>query len=412
MNNNKFELLTIGMEAKITHKITEKDVSTFVDLTGDNNPLHVDRKFASKTTFKQPVVHGMLTASFISTIIGTKLPGPGALWYEQKIKFINPVRIGTRITVIAKVVHKSLSQKIIILDTKIFDDKNKPLIEGEAKVKILVDGKSDIIPKNDISQESKIFAKKIKQGNDKDKAIIITGSSRGIGHSIAKDLALNGYPVVVNYLNNNIVAEDLVAEIKKIGGKAIAVKGDVSNKYDIENLVEKTFSEYDNIYGIVNNASGSIEMKDYIDFEWEDIEKQFNTQLKGSFNLTQAVLSHFLDMEEGVIVNIASTVVDSIPPAKWLPYNMAKAALVAETKTLANEYGPKGIRVNCVSPGMTQTDLIADIPEKAKIISRMQTPLRRLTEPQDIANIVTFLFSSKANFITGQNIRVSGGSIM
>ena len=91
---------------------------------------------------------------------------------------------------------------------------------------------------------------------------------------------------------------------------------------------------------------------------------------------------------------------------------MVKSALITSTKTLANEYGPNGIRANCVSPGMTNTDLIADIPDKIKMISKMQTPLRRLTQPEDVAKTVAFLFSPESSFITGQNIRVSGGSIM
>jgi|TARA_B100002003_G_scaffold76071_1_gene71078 acyl dehydratase len=90
-------IIYVGEEAEILHVIATKDVDTFAELTGDNNPLHVDDDFASKTTFKKRVVHGMLTASFISTIVGTKIPGSGSLWYEQQIRFIVPVRIGSRI---------------------------------------------------------------------------------------------------------------------------------------------------------------------------------------------------------------------------------------------------------------------------------------------------------------------------
>ena len=102
----KFESINIGDKAELTHKITKSDVEKFVDLTGDDNKIHVDKEYASKTTFKKPVAHGMLGASFISTIIGTKLPGDGALWFAQNIEFLQPVRIGDEITVKAEVIKK------------------------------------------------------------------------------------------------------------------------------------------------------------------------------------------------------------------------------------------------------------------------------------------------------------------
>lgn len=396
MMNDRFEKIQVGDEAEIFHTITAKDVDSFIDLTGDNNPLHVDEDYASKTPFKRPVVHGMLTASFISTIIGTRLPGPGSLWYEQQIRFVAPVRIGTKIRVWAKVRHKSDSQRIVVLETVVFDEHERRVIEGEAKVKIV--------------QQEKV--KEFAMSEKRTGAIIVSGASRGIGASIAKVLAAEGYPVIVNYFHSASQAKILVEEITKDGGRAIACRADVSNDQEVKEMVDLTLSTFQNIYGIVNNASGPIEIRDFAELAWDDIQRHIDIQLKGTFNVTQSVLPCFLDQGGGVIVNIASIVADHIPPAKWLPYNMAKSALVTFTKTLASEYGPKGIRANCVSPGMTQTDLIADIPEKVKMVAKMQTPLRRLATPEDIAGTVSFLFSEKSSFITGQNIRVCGGVVM
>ena len=396
MKIDKFEKITVGDEAEVFHTITAKDVDSFVNLTGDNNPLHVDEDYASRTIYNTPVVHGMLAASFISTIIGTKLPGPGSLWYEQQIRFVAPVRIGTKIRVWAKVRHKSNSQRILVLETVVFDENERRVIEGEAKIKML--------------QEEKIAGGTVSEKQTG--AIIVSGAGRGIGASIARGLAAEGYPVVVNYFKSAGQAEMLVEEITKNGGRAIACRADVSNDREVKKMVDQTLSSFDNIYGIVNNASGPIEMKDFAELAWDDVQSHIDIQLKGSFNVTQSVLPCFLSQGFGVIVNIASIVADNIPPAKWLPYNIAKSALVTFSKTLAAEYGPQGIRSNCVSPGMTQTDLIADIPEKAKMVAKMQTPLRRLATPEDIAKTVSFLLSEKTSFITGQNIRVCGGMVM
>ena len=413
MQENKFDAIQVGDEAEIFHTITTQDIDAFIDLTGDNNPLHTDIEFASKTNFRKPVVHGMLTASFISTIIGTKLPGPGALWYEQKLRFLNPARVGNKICVFVKVLHKSNAQKTLVLQTNVFDENKRILIEGEAKVRnldkenVLVDNKENKEErKESLGKDNLIDDSKIKG------AIIVSGASKGIGAVIAKNLAITGYPVIINYLNSVDSAESLVKDINDFGGRAIAIKADVSKMSEVKDMIAQTISTYKNIIGIVNNASAPIDAKDFINYEWNDIQKQINVQLKGSFNITKTVLPLFLNQKYGVIVNIASTVADHIPPAKWLPYNMVKSALITSTKTLANEYGPNGIRANCVSPGMTNTDLIADIPDKIKMISKMQTPLRRLTQPEDVAKTVAFLFSPESSFITGQNIRVSGGSIM
>jgi 3-oxoacyl-[acyl-carrier protein] reductase len=162
----------------------------------------------------------------------------------------------------------------------------------------------------------------------------------------------------------------------------------------------------------VNNASPSIESFDFAQLSWDIFQKHIDIQVKGAFHLTQAVLPHLLENQNGIIVNISSVYADNVPPVKLMPYSIAKAAIITFTRCLAAEYGHKGIRANCVSPGMTHTDLIINVPEKAKMVTKMQTPLRRLAIPEEIAGTVAFLFSDKAAFITGQNIRVCGGIVM
>ena len=117
----KYEDIVIGMKETLSHSITQSDIEKFVNLTGDDNKLHVDSEYASKTVFKKPVVHGMIGASFISTIIGTKLPGDGALWFSQTLEFLLPVRIGDVITVVAEVIKKHDRERIIELKIEILN---------------------------------------------------------------------------------------------------------------------------------------------------------------------------------------------------------------------------------------------------------------------------------------------------
>ena len=396
MSKDRFQQIRVGDQAELFHKITGEDVESFTKLTGDNNPLHVNDEYAASTSFKRRVVHGMLTASFVSTMIGTKLPGKGALWYEQQLRFLAPARIGEKIRIWAKVKHKSLSQRILTIETLVFGDGGRKLIEGEAKVKVLK-------PENKENQNLEVKEKG---------AVIITGASRGIGKAIAKELALSGYPVVVNYAKSMSQAEEVVRHINAQKGKAAAFQANVSDADAVKLMIDFVIEGFGYIAGIVNNASPPIGNLDFAQLSWDNIQKHLDVQIKGAFNLCQAVLPHFLDAEGGIVVNIASIVADNVPPIKWMPYTIAKTALVSFSRSLAVEYGPKAIRVNCVSPGMTQTDLIADVPEKAKMVAKMQTPLRRLATPEDIAGVVSFLFSAKAKHITGENIRVCGGTVM
>jgi 3-oxoacyl-[acyl-carrier protein] reductase len=424
MSEDRFASIAVGDEAEIFHTITESDVDAFAKLTGDNNPLHMDDKFAAKTSFKQRVVHGMLTASFISTMIGTKLPGQGSLWYEQQLYFMAPARIGEKIRIWVKVKQKSLSQRILQLETLVFGEGGRKLIEGEAKVKLLEPGIEEGGPSKAVDQRVVIVAGtspaigvaeiKGEQSSRENQrgAVIVTGASRGIGAAIAKDLALNGFPVIVNYNKNSSKAEDVVRHIKANNGKAIAYCADVSDLSRIKSMVDFALNEFGSIYGAVNNASPTIDNLDFSQIGWDDIQRYIDVQIKGPFFLCQTIMPHLLAAQKGVIVNIASIYADNVPPPKIMPYVMTKSALVGFSHSLAVEYGPKGININCVSPGMTQTDLIANLPEKAKLLAKMQTPLRRLGLPDDIAGVVAFLFSDRGKYITGENIRVCGGMIM
>lgn len=405
MNNeciDTFEQIEIGQTEEFFHRILESDIDTFCNLTGDDNPLHMDDNYASKTNFKERVVHGMLTASFISTMIGTRIPGKGALWYEQHIKFLAPVRIGDEIRVWAKVLHKSETQRIVVLETVIYNQHGKKVIDGEAKVKIV----------NQLSSENPQMINNNESISNHKGAVIITGAATGIGAATAIRLAKEGYGIIVNYRNHKNHAEQVVEKILDFGGRAMAVQADVTNKDSVDAMVSTALESYDTIEGVVNNASAPIDYLSFEDMTWSAMQLHFDVQILGAFNLSKAVLPHFLESQKGSIVNISSIYADNVPPVKMMHYTLAKTALVSFTKSLAVELGPKGIRVNCVAPGMTSTDMISDIPEKAKMVTKMMTPLRRLAQPEDVSASISFLIGEQSKYITGETIRVCGGQVM
>ncbi|NBV41298.1 MaoC family dehydratase, partial [bacterium] len=135
MTSKPFDAFQVGDVATLTHVITQSDIEKFVALTGDDNPLHVDKKYAKTTVFKEPVAHGMLGASFISTIIGKHIPGDGALWMSQSFEFLLPVRIGDTLTISAKILEKHDSQRMFVLETDIINQHKQLVVRGQAKVK-------------------------------------------------------------------------------------------------------------------------------------------------------------------------------------------------------------------------------------------------------------------------------------
>ena len=400
----KYNEIKVGDTETITKIISESDVSSFVDLTGDDNPLHVDENYAKNTSFKKRVVHGMLVASYISTVIGTKLPGKGALWLSQSLEFLSPVRIGDQITVSVEVIHKSDSQNVITLDVEIRTGENSIVQRGQANVKILETGSKSKGPSLQKSESKEL--------KNSEKVAIVTGSSRGIGRAVAIDLAKSGFNVIVNCKKDVVTAQELVDFINNKGFSAYLVKADVSNEAACSELVSEVIGKFGRIDVLVNNVSGNIVSSELKDLKWEKIIRDMNIQVGSAFHLSRLCSTHMVSNKFGRIINIGSIETEGVPTSGWYSYNISKSALNSLTKSLALELGPNGITVNTVSPGMTNTDLISEIPDKNRIIYKMQTPLRRLTEPNDVANMVSFLVTDSSSYITGENVKVCGGKVM
>jgi len=247
---------------------------------------------------------------------------------------------------------------------------------------------------------------------NKKNAAVITGASKGIGAGIAYKLSQEGFPVVINYLHSKEKAEKVLKKIKNNGGQGIIFQADVTNSDQVKEMFLKTKETFGNIDVLINNASGNIINKPFQDLDWDDVINQMNVLVKGAFNTCKQVIPIMENFGRGRIINITSIYSDGVPPAKIYDYVMAKSALSSFTKSLAIEFGPKKITVNNISPGMTETTLIGDISEKTKIITQMQTPLRRLATVEDIANVVSSLVGKAGNYITGETIRVCGGQKM
>ena len=241
------------------------------------------------------------------------------------------------------------------------------------------------------------------------KVAVVTGASKGIGAGIAKQLGAEGAAVVVNYASSKAGAELVVREIGAKGGKAIAVQGDMSKKADIERLFAETKKAFDTVDILVNNA-GIYEFAPIGEVTEEHFHKQFNLNVLGLILATQAAAKLF-GPAGGSIVNISS-IVSTMPVPNAAVYSATKGAVDALTRSLAQELGPRKIRVNAINPGMVETEGVHTAGIMGSDMQKgveAQTPLGRIGQPQDIAAAALFLASPDSGWITGQTFVVAGG---
>lgn len=241
------------------------------------------------------------------------------------------------------------------------------------------------------------------------KVALVTGASKGIGAGIARALAAEGAAVVVNYASSRTGADAVVADIAKAGGKAVAVRGDVSKAADAKALADAAIEHFGRLDILVNN-SGVYEFGALEQITEEHYHKQFNVNVLGLLLVTQAAAKH---MGEGSsIVNISSLVTRIVPAASAV-YTGTKGAVDAITGVLSQELGPRKIRVNAVSPGVVETEgthSAGFIGSEFETGAVAKTPLGRIGQPRDIASIVTFLASDDSYWLNGEILFAAGGA--
>jgi 3-oxoacyl-[acyl-carrier protein] reductase len=244
----------------------------------------------------------------------------------------------------------------------------------------------------------------------KGKIAIVTGGSRDIGRAASVKLAAAGAKVCINYFGNQQMAEETLELIKKAGGEAIIVKGDMTKAADIKNVVDSCKAAFGNtIHILVNVAGGLMGRKVLADLDEEFWDAVINVNLKSAYLAARAVVPHMT--EGGAIVNFASQAARDGGGFGALAYATAKGGVLTLTRGLAKELGPKGIRVNCVSPGMINTTFHNTFtkPEVRTNVAAA-TPLRREGEASEVGDLVLYLASDASSFINGESVEINGGT--
>jgi 3-oxoacyl-[acyl-carrier protein] reductase len=239
------------------------------------------------------------------------------------------------------------------------------------------------------------------------KVAIVTGGTRGIGRAIVLDLAANGADIALNYRKSAELAEELAEDIRGMGRRAIAIQSDVASFDDAQVMVQKVLDEFGQVDILANNAG-----MNWDGVVWKMTEEQWDrvigVDLKGTFNYTRAVTPHFREQGSGKIVNITS--INGLRGKFGQSnYSAAKAGVIGFTKTCARELGRYSVNVNSVAPGLIETEMVKEAPEKVRELALSEIVLGRLGLPEEVAFVVTFLCTEKARHITGHVIQVDGG---
>jgi 3-oxoacyl-[acyl-carrier protein] reductase len=343
-----------------------------------------------------------LSILLFSTSVGICLPGASATFLEFSAEGDGEIELDTLYRLDAAVTHVSRSTRIIKKNIQIskVGQHGTTLFNGTAAV--LVNKPSRMMP---TMQDIKASA--LNPGL-KDKVVLITGASRGIGETTAKLFGLLGARVIVNYHRGAEDAARIVNEIRAEGGEAVAALADVTRPEEVSSLVNLGIERYGAIHILVNNAARDFRPIPFLKLTWDEIQKDLDVIGKGAFLCCQQVIPLMLAQGGGKIINISSVAVDN-PPPDQAKYVMAKSALVGLTRSLSIEFASRNIQVNLVVPNFVETDLVAHVPEGFRGKIARETPMQRLGSPIEVAQAVVFLASSFSSFTTGQKIMVTGG---
>lgn len=376
----------VGDRRSIVRQFLAEDVARFVDITGDDNPIHVSAEFARGTPAGGVIVHGMLAASHVSALIGKEIPGDGAVWSSFDVVWRNPIRLGDQVRFEAEIKDIRVSTGVITLAITGTNETRKNIsLEATAKVMIMQPEPSEV-PKVSL----------------KGKRILVTGASGVLGTAVVNRLRQEGAMPI-------LWGRDL-ERLSTVAGSSEKLVVDMSSSVSLDEGI-KALLDGGKVDGVVHLAAPparAIGMDDPANAD--ELAAHLNVGPVAFSRLCAALLPGMA--AGGSLVVVLTQYVVGVPPLKMSAYVAAKLASLGLVRSIAAEFGPKGIRCNAVSPGMINTPYSESVPMRLKQIEAATNPLRRLCVPRDVADAVCFLLGPEAAFVNGTNLSLTGGAVM
>ena len=374
----------VGDRRSFVHQFSGEDVSRFVSLTGDDNPVHVSNVYARNTPAGGVIVHGMLAAAYVSTLIGKEIPGDGAVWSSFDVTWRNPIRIGDSVRFEAEIVDIRASTGVMSLSISgVNETRSNVSLEAKAKV-ILMQPESAERPKSALVG----------------KRILVTGASGVVGSAIAaKLLALGARPVLWGRSGERLA-------LAAGGGEWAEV--DLADPKAVDTAVAKVLAggKLEGLVHVAAPPARAIGVDDPANIS--ELDTHFKLGPMAFGRLCAQVLPT-MDAGSGIVVVLTQYVL-GMPPPKMSAYVAAKQSLLGMVRSVAVECGPRGIRCNAVSPGMMNTPYSESVPLRLKQIEAATNPLRRLCLPTEVADAVGFLLGPEGSYFNGANLPLTGGA--
>ena len=381
----------VGDSRTITHTFTLQELEAFAQLTGDTNPLHVDMKFANRSAVGGQVVHGMLAASFVSTLIGVHIPGPGALWNSFQIHWRKMIRVGDTLHFTARVAAVQVATGTLDLQIAgVSAESGEVYLEGTARVMMIMD--------DDRKKEPSPLT---------GKRVLVTGASGEVGGAICRKLAEAGCRLVM-WGRNSDHLHQLAQSLKE---QAVVFHSlDLLDDRQIEAGLSK-LAEEEAVDSFVHAAAAPLRLAGLEDpLNHEYLRAHWQIEVAPFERIVQRLAVRMSG--GGSIIAVLTQAILDVPPQRMSAYIAAKMGTWGLVRAMAAELGPKGIRCNAVSPGLIETPYVKDMPVRVKQVEAASNPLRRLCSVEDVANAVHFLAGPQAAYINGVNLTVSGGARM
>lgn len=368
-------------------------IERFAEFSGDWNPIHTDLKEARAYGHPRQVAHGAILVALISRVIGTEVPGPGAVWMGQSVEWLSPVYVGDEIELTVEIESISKGTGILFLRMAAVNQQGTAVMTGEAKVKM-----TEKTPWSEAPATT-------------DRVALVTGGARGIGAEVARTLAASGMTVAINYRASHAGAKSVVSEIESTGGRALAFAGDIGDGDEAGRVIDSVFEAFGRIDVVVHGASPSVPPVRVLDLAYADIERYYKVYVGGALTLLARTVPRMTEQRFGRFIFMGTSFLFGVPPDGMAAYVAGKESLWGLVKALAGELGPKGITCNMVSPGVTVTDLTADLPARLKELHARKSPVRRLATTADSAAVIALLASEAGGYVNGVNMPVTGGPV-
>ncbi len=387
----------VGQRESISHKVTQGEILAFAELSGDDNPMHVDEGYVRSRGYGGLVSHGILTAALVSRVIGTRLPGHGALWTSQDLEFSGVVQPGDVITAEVEVKRVVPKDNLLILDAEVRNQQGDVVLRGRGRVHY-----------SPTAAEDSASVDVIAPGR-----ALVLGASGSIGRAICAALLEAGFECLAVFRDSPDALEQVRRSLPQEQGDNLRLlAADLTTAAGRAGLLEHMGKPEVHPLVVVSAASTAPHSRPVESLGAESFEQALAIDLLPLVELVRFLAPAMKHHRFGRVVAIGSTAAVGRPDSGWAPYSTAKAALGAYIKSLALELGPAGVTANLVVPGMTATGMTAALSTRFKTIATADTPTGQLTSPEQVAEMVRYLCSPEGANISGQRLVLDGGREM